>query len=90
MSLIGAKATGHRNGETTSQDTREIIEAKYLLACDGVHSWVRRKLGLRLEGACKRDLEDTDYLHRFLESIPPELYINEMHGANRTEASSPS
>jgi phenol 2-monooxygenase len=53
MSLIGAEATGARNGDTTSQDTREIIEAKYLLGCDGAHSWVRKQLGLRLEGASR-------------------------------------
>lgn len=26
------------------------VEAKYILGCDGAHSWLRKQLGLRLEG----------------------------------------
>lgn len=28
----------------------ESIHAKYLIACDGAHSWTRRQLGLPMEG----------------------------------------
>ncbi|CBF75938.1 hypothetical protein AN3536.2 [Aspergillus nidulans FGSC A4] len=27
-----------------------MVEAKYILGCDGAHSWVRKQLGLKLEG----------------------------------------
>jgi phenol 2-monooxygenase len=27
-----------------------MVEAKYILGCDGAHSWLRKQLGLRLEG----------------------------------------
>lgn len=31
------------------------VEAKYILGCDGAHSWVRKQLGLRLEGESYND-----------------------------------
>jgi len=34
----------------------EIVKAKYLIGCDGAHSWTRRQLGYTLEG------EQTDYI----------------------------
>lgn len=34
----------------------ETVKAKYLIGCDGAHSWVRRQLGFKLEG------EQTDYI----------------------------
>ena len=39
------KGMPQNNGDTN------MIEAKYLLGCDGAHSWVRKQLGLKLEGA---------------------------------------
>jgi phenol 2-monooxygenase len=36
--------------------TRETIRAKYMIGCDGAHSWTRRQLGYKLEG------EQTDYI----------------------------
>lgn len=48
------------HGEDTSSESNSddsgyagmnnVVEAKYLVGCDGARSWVRRKLGLRLEG----------------------------------------
>ncbi|OGM48511.1 FAD monooxygenase [Aspergillus bombycis] len=32
-----------------------VVEAKYLVGCDGAHSWVRKQLGLRLEGESSND-----------------------------------
>lgn len=29
--------------------TREIVHAKYVIGCDGAHSWVRRNLGFKME-----------------------------------------
>lgn len=31
----------------------EVVEAKYLLGCDGAHSWVRKQLGLKLQGTSR-------------------------------------
>ncbi|KAM3084891.1 hypothetical protein ACMFMG_003336 [Clarireedia jacksonii] len=36
--------------------TSETLKAKYMIGCDGAHSWTRRQLGYKLEG------EQTDYI----------------------------
>jgi phenol 2-monooxygenase len=41
------------NGKAGS---REVIKAKYMIGCDGAHSWTRKQLGFKLEG------EQTDYI----------------------------
>jgi flavin-dependent dehydrogenase len=38
------------------QGKSEIIKAKYMVGCDGAHSWTRRQLGFQLEG------EPTDFI----------------------------
>lgn len=43
----------HKNGRA---GTSEVVRAKYLVGCDGAHSWTRRQLGLSLEG------KQTDYI----------------------------
>ena len=35
---------------------RETVRAKYMIGCDGAHSWTRNQLGYKLEG------EQTDYV----------------------------
>jgi phenol 2-monooxygenase len=40
-------------GRTSS---RETVRAKYMIGCDGAHSWTRKQLGFALEG------EQTDYI----------------------------
>jgi phenol 2-monooxygenase len=47
--LNGAKSNG-KAGST------ERIRAKYMIGCDGAHSWTRRQLGFQLVG------EQTDYI----------------------------
>jgi phenol 2-monooxygenase (NADPH) len=42
-----------RNGKAGS---RETVRAKYMIGCDGAHSWTRTQLGYKLEG------EQTDYI----------------------------
>jgi phenol 2-monooxygenase len=37
-------------------DSRETVKAKYMIGCDGAHSWTRKQLGFSLEG------EQTDYI----------------------------
>ncbi|CAG8978326.1 hypothetical protein HYALB_00005912 [Hymenoscyphus albidus] len=44
--------------------TREVVKARYLVGCDGAHSWTRRQLGLQLEG------EQTDLIWGVLDIIP--------------------
>lgn len=44
--------------------TQETIEAKYVIGCDGAHSWTRKQLGYKLEG------EQTDYIWGVLDIIP--------------------
>jgi phenol 2-monooxygenase (NADPH) len=36
--------------------TTEVVKAKYMIGCDGAHSWTRRQLGFTLEG------EQTDFI----------------------------
>ncbi|KAH6205231.1 hypothetical protein HBI42_165500 [Parastagonospora nodorum] len=42
----------------------EVVQAKYMVGCDGAHSWTRRQLGFQLEG------EPTDYIWGVLDIIP--------------------
>lgn len=54
-----------RNAEkNTRADQVESIKAKFLVGCDGAHSWVRRQLGFSLEG------DSTDYIWGVLDIIP--------------------
>ena len=45
-------------------EKRERVNAKYVLGCDGAHSWVRRTLGFKMEG------ESTDYVWGVLDIVP--------------------
>jgi flavin-dependent dehydrogenase len=38
------------------EGSSEVVRAKYMVGCDGAHSWTRRMLGFELEG------EPTDYI----------------------------
>jgi flavin-dependent dehydrogenase len=38
------------------EGSSEIVRAKYMVGCDGAHSWTRRQLGFELEG------EPTDFI----------------------------
>lgn len=42
----------------------EIIRTKYVIGCDGAHSWTRRQLGFVMEG------EQTDFIWGVLDIIP--------------------
>ncbi|KAJ4362987.1 hypothetical protein N0V83_010104 [Neocucurbitaria cava] len=42
----------------------ETVRAKYMVGCDGAHSWTRRQLGFQLEG------EPTDFIWGVLDVIP--------------------
>ncbi|KZT67342.1 hypothetical protein DAEQUDRAFT_767249 [Daedalea quercina L-15889] len=53
----------HLEAPGGSLDT-EIVHAKFLVGCDGAHSWVRRQFGITMEG------EQTDYIWGVLDLIP--------------------
>ncbi|KAL3418610.1 phenol hydroxylase [Phlyctema vagabunda] len=44
--------------------SREVVKAKYMIGCDGAHSWTRNQLGYKLEG------EQTDYIWGVLDIVP--------------------
>jgi phenol 2-monooxygenase len=48
--ILNAAAQNSKAGST------EVVKAKYMIGCDGAHSWVRRQLGFVMEG------EQTDYI----------------------------
>ncbi|KAL6450055.1 LOW QUALITY PROTEIN: Phenol hydroxylase [Candida maltosa Xu316] len=47
-----------------NEDDFEMIHAKYVIGSDGAHSWVRRQLGIDMEG------EHTDYVWGVLDMTP--------------------
>ncbi|KAJ5320637.1 hypothetical protein N7508_000920 [Penicillium antarcticum] len=54
-----------RAAETNARiNQAESIKAKFVVGCDGAHSWVRRQLGYKLEG------DSTDYIWGVLDIIP--------------------
>lgn len=46
------------------EGTTEVIRAKYMVGCDGAHSWTRRQLGFSMEG------EQTDFIWGVLDIVP--------------------
>ena len=44
--------------------TTEMISAKYMVGCDGAHSWTRRQLGFSMQG------EQTDFIWGVLDIVP--------------------
>lgn len=46
------------------RESREVGQAKYVLGCDGAHSWVRKQLGIEHEG------ETTDFVWGVWEMVP--------------------
>ena len=46
------------------QSYTEKLHAKYMVGCDGAHSWTRRQLGFTMEG------EQTDFIWGVLDIIP--------------------
>ena len=53
-----------QNQESVETDHVEVIKAKYLIGCDGAHSWTRRQLGLHLEG------EQSNHIWGVMDIIP--------------------
>jgi phenol 2-monooxygenase len=55
-----------RAAEASSRNANEVelVKAKFMVGCDGAHSWVRRQAGFSLEG------DSTDYIWGVLDIIP--------------------
>lgn len=51
------------NGET-HPDEIETVKAKYVIGCDGAHSWTRSQLGIKMNG------EQTDFVWGVIDIIP--------------------
>ena len=63
------------------EGTTEIISAKYMVGCDGAHSWTRRQLGFSMQG------EQTDFIWGVLDIVPitsfPDIRMRcAIHSAN--------
>ena len=46
------------------EGTSEIVHAKYMVGCEGAHSWTRRQLGFKMEG------ESSDIIWGVMDIIP--------------------
>ena len=46
------------------EGTTEMVSAKYMVGCDGAHSWTRRQLGFSMQG------EQTDFIWGVLDIVP--------------------
>lgn len=46
------------------EGSTEIVHEKYMVGCDGAHSWTRRHLGFSMEG------EQTEFVWGVLDIIP--------------------
>ena len=61
---LGDTVDGSKEHDSAASGRTEIIKVKYLLGCDGAHSWTRRQLGLPMEG------EHTDRFWGVIDIIP--------------------
>ncbi|KAM0791829.1 hypothetical protein ACM66B_004088 [Microbotryomycetes sp. NB124-2] len=52
----------YKKGNKSAQ--LETVRAKYVIGCDGAHSWTRRTLGIKMLG------EQTDYVWGVLDAVP--------------------
>ncbi|KAL1630659.1 hypothetical protein SLS54_000530 [Diplodia seriata] len=44
--------------------TTEVVKAKYVIGCDGAHSWTRKQLGIKMEGAA------SDFIWGVMDVVP--------------------
>lgn len=50
--------------DPSRQSSRECIHAKYVIGCDGAHSWTRRQMGSKMEG------DQTSFIWGVLDTVP--------------------
>ena len=46
------------------KDAIHMVKAKYMIGCDGAHSWIRNQLGIQMKG------EQTDYIWGVIDIVP--------------------
>lgn len=63
-SFEGDQDKYYQNTKDLDDDSLELVHAKYVMGCDGAHSWVRKQIGVEMEG------ESTDYVWGVLDSVP--------------------
>lgn len=63
-SKAGPSNRTEKSQETMQSERVETIKAKYLLGCDGAHSWTQRQVGLSLEG------EQSDHVWGVIDIVP--------------------
>jgi phenol 2-monooxygenase len=70
-------------GDSAIAGLDTVVEAKYFLGCDGAYSWLRKQLGIRLEG------QSSDYQWGVVDFVPitnfrcsPQLTELQKNGAN--------
>lgn len=56
--------TDIENNDSIDKDEYEIIECKYVVGCDGAHSWARKQMSIDMEG------ETTDFVWGVLDMVP--------------------
>jgi phenol 2-monooxygenase len=49
---------------SAKEGAKEVVNAKYMIGCDGAHSWTRRQIGSELQG------EPTDFIWGVLDIVP--------------------
>ncbi|OTA99004.1 hypothetical protein M426DRAFT_68648 [Hypoxylon sp. CI-4A] len=66
--VVGNEHSTTKNGANIStgatKDNQEIVRAKYLVGCDGAHSWIRHQVGIHMEG------EKTDTHFGVMDVVP--------------------
>lgn len=50
--------------DSSSDENTEVVRAKFLVGCDGAHSWVRKNFGIQMEG------EQTNYIWGVMDFVP--------------------
>ena len=56
--------TDIESNDSVDKEEYEVIECKYVVGCDGAHSWVRKQMGINMEG------ETTDFVWGVLDMVP--------------------
>ncbi|KAJ5135500.1 uncharacterized protein N7515_004778 [Penicillium bovifimosum] len=62
--ILPDKRTGLVEHRKPTKTKVETIKARYLIGCDGAHSWTRRQLGIPTEGS------DTDHIWGVVDVVP--------------------
>ncbi|EPQ27980.1 uncharacterized protein PFL1_04307 [Pseudozyma flocculosa PF-1] len=78
LSSSSSSVSGTKAGAVGS---RQVIHAKYVIGCDGAHSWTRKQMGIDMAG------EQTDYIWGVLDAVPvtdfPDIRMRcAIHSAN--------